>query len=112
MSCLHLCKQLPLFTKSDQSLPASCPMAQLSVRVAFEADIAAIFDPNRFLSVKLFLGAASFLALAAALAIGAFALFGPEGGRVEAREDCAHQEVALDEGYGVSRIETRNVCAR
>lgn len=61
--------------------------------------------------MKLLVKTASFLAIALALGLGALALAGPHGGRVEAREgDCARKEVALDEGYGVSRIELREVC--
>ncbi|MDB5508405.1 MAG: hypothetical protein JWL93_874 [Hyphomicrobiales bacterium] len=59
----------------------------------------------------------SFLGAATALAMGAFAIAGPQGGSVEAREEshagsCVRQEVALDEGYGVSRIEIREICSR
>lgn len=54
----------------------------------------------------------SFLALGLILGAGAFAVAGPGAGRVEAREDCTSREVPLDEGYGVTRIEVRNVCTR
>jgi hypothetical protein len=62
--------------------------------------------------VKLLVRTVSLLCLAAILALGAFALIGPQSARVEAREDCASREVPLDEGYGVSRIEVREVCTR
>lgn len=59
----------------------------------------------------------SFLAVASGIAMGAIALAGPQSGAVEAREesmavDCARKQVQLDEGYGVSRTEWRNVCSQ
>ncbi|MDB5652192.1 MAG: hypothetical protein JWL62_3712 [Hyphomicrobiales bacterium] len=65
--------------------------------------------------VKLIIKAASFLAIATALVLGTFVLSGPHGGAVEAHEEmsapeCSRQQVALDEGYGVSRVEWRTVC--
>jgi hypothetical protein len=62
--------------------------------------------------VKLFLRTISFLALASILGAGAFAVAGPQSDRVEARENCATREVPLDEGYGVTRVELREVCNR
>lgn len=67
---------------------------------------------NRSFSVKLILRTISFLALALILGAGAFAIAGPDAGRADGREDCASREVPLDEGYGVTRIEWREVCTR
>jgi hypothetical protein len=62
--------------------------------------------------VKLLVRTISFLALALILGVGAFVIAGSESGRVEASENCASREVPLDEGYGVTRIEVREVCTR
>lgn len=62
--------------------------------------------------MKLLVRTISFLALALVFGVGVFAIAGSESGRVEAREDCAAREVPLDEGYGVTRIELREVCSR
>jgi hypothetical protein len=65
--------------------------------------------------VKNIIKTASFLAVATAITLGLFVIALPQGGSVEAREDsnpsiCTRQQVALDEGYGVSRVEWRMVC--
>jgi hypothetical protein len=62
--------------------------------------------------VKLLVRTISFLVLAVVLGFGAFALTAPQSSRVEAREDCVSREVPLDEGYGVTRVEMREVCSR
>lgn len=67
--------------------------------------------------MKIMIKTMSFLAFATALAMGAFAIAGPQRGGVEAREEahggnCVRQQVALDEGYGVSRIEWREICGQ
>ncbi len=62
----------------------------------------------------------SLLGLAIALGMIAIAVLGPDGTKVQASEDhlrfgakdCALQEVALDEGYGVSRTEIRHICGK
>ena len=62
---------------------------------------------TKFLSVFGFFGGVALL--------GALYLNAPVAGPVEAREEgkisCRMVEVALDEGYGVTRTELRNVCA-
>jgi hypothetical protein len=62
--------------------------------------------------VKLLIRTLSFLALVLILGAGAFAVAGPQSDRVEASENCATREVPLDEGYGVTRVELREVCNR
>ena len=62
--------------------------------------------------MKLLIRTISFLALAVILGAGAFAVAGPQPERAEAHENCASREVPLDEGYGVTRVELREVCAR
>jgi hypothetical protein len=59
-----------------------------------------------------------FLGIATGIALIAIALIGTQpSASVEAREDrpqiegCPLQEVALDEGYGVSRMVMRSICA-
>jgi hypothetical protein len=59
--------------------------------------------------VKLLIRTISFLALALVLGAGAFAVAGPQE-RAEAAQDCTSREVPLDEGYGVTRVELREVC--
>lgn len=72
---------------------------------------------NRSVSVKLFTRTISFLALASILGAGAFAIAGPQTKELQAKtmsadQTCASREVSLDEGYGVSRVEVREVCGR
>ncbi len=62
--------------------------------------------------MKLLIRTISFLALVSILGAGAFAVAGPQADRVEASDNCATREVPLDEGYGVTRVELREVCNR
>lgn len=62
--------------------------------------------------MKLLIRTVAFLGLALVLGAGAFAVAGPQADRVEASENCATREVPLDEGYGVTRVELREVCNR
>ena len=62
--------------------------------------------------MKLFLRTISCLALGILLAVGAFSVLGWHSAIVEAREECTMREVLLDEGYGVSRVELREICQR
>ena len=60
----------------------------------------------------------AFLVLASIFAMGAFAIASPQRGTVQAHEEmdspvgCSQREVALDEGYGVTRVGMRIVCER
>ncbi|MDB5643195.1 MAG: hypothetical protein JWN07_2512 [Hyphomicrobiales bacterium] len=62
--------------------------------------------------MKILVRTISFLALAFLVGASAFAVAGSQSAPVEAREECATREVPLDEGYGVTRVELREVCAR
>ena len=62
--------------------------------------------------MKLLIRTISFVALVSILGAGAFAVAGPQSDRVEASDNCATREVPLDEGYGVTRVELREVCNR
>jgi hypothetical protein len=62
--------------------------------------------------VKLFVRTISVLVLAGLLGVGAFAVAGSQSASGVAREECATREVQLDEGYGVTRVELREICER
>lgn len=70
------------------------------------------FDKKQVFSVKLLVRTISFLVLAIVLGAGAFFIASPSSGQAEARDNCVSREVPLDEGYGVTRVELREVCDR
>jgi hypothetical protein len=62
--------------------------------------------------VKRFIRTISCLALVVLLGAGAVSIVGSQPAPVDAHPACATREVPLDEGYGVTRVELREICER